>query len=622
MGNGQGRPNGKGEGKRGRAISTTPAATTVSEVPRTDAMQAPAANTLSQAPPSAMDVAPLTAANVAALPRGDTNVRMDASPEVPRTNHGFYRQPTQALASYSMTSPVQSPTNADALSTSSSSQNPDLPFSGSKLLKVAIDREENVVGSVEITATTTLAELRVLIADDSLEVPLNYEFVLLGAPVTLRQEAKRKAHLALPVVVVAVKRQPTIAEDDAASPISASASTTGAAISMEPAVEAGVGSDHLGNTLNSSSSAAVLSATSGLTAPTDTSEEAPVTPRIEASPSGLDPSFQPTEGGGHHHRATVRMSDNAVANLRSSIEEPHQMGIISESSREDFDDDSTVRPVNPTANASQEESTSVLYLEVVDGPLEGKIIEIDQRGVTIGRHTTNDVVVPEAGVSRFHCQIAYMDGAFVLRDKGSTTGTFFYLRPFTRYPMFKDLMVKLGESEFVVKSISVAAPNPTTVEDDDAATITARNVPVQPIQLSGVVAGASAADRNQPVNTMLTLSFFDGPMTGVSVNVGPAGLTIGRRNTNQLVIAQDGTVSGNHCKVEYFDDFHITDLGSCNGTCIRLSAEKMESGWNPIEDGDMFGTGCTKFRCTIKSRQQVNEDRLSILQAAAAAADS
>ena len=31
------------------------------------------------------------------------------------------------------------------------------------------------------------------------------------------------------------------------------------------------------------------------------------------------------------------------------------------------------------------------------------------------------------------------------------------------------------------------------------------------------------------------------------------------------------------------------DLGSCNGTCLRLSAERQESGWHPIMDGDAAG---------------------------------
>eukprot|EP00913_Durusdinium_trenchii_P017495 g16440.t1 len=47
--------------------------------------------------------------------------------------------------------------------------------------------------------------------------------------------------------------------------------------------------------------------------------------------------------------------------------------------------------------------------------------------------------------------------------------------------------------------------------------------------------------------------------------------------------------------------FYITDLGSCNGTCLRLSGERQESSWHPIMDGDVVGAGCTKIRCKLRT---------------------
>lgn len=46
-----------------------------------------------------------------------------------------------------------------------------------------------------------------------------------------------------------------------------------------------------------------------------------------------------------------------------------------------------------------------------------------------------------------------------------------------------------------------------------------------------------------------------------------------------------------HCHVllshSVLQKFCSKDLGSCNGTCLRLSAERQESGWHPIMDGDV-----------------------------------
>eukprot|EP00744_Colponema_vietnamica_P007721 GILI01011081.1.p1 GENE.GILI01011081.1~~GILI01011081.1.p1 ORF type:complete len:286 (+),score=33.46 GILI01011081.1:84-941(+) len=236
------------------------------------------------------------------------------------------------------------------------------------------------------------------------------------------------------------------------------------------------------------------------------------------------------------------------------------------------------------------EMERILLVEIFDGPIEGSVIEIDARGATIGRHNTNTVVVPEANISRFHCEVTNENGVFKLKDKGSTTGTFFFLKPFARFPLFKQAMVRVGESEFVVTNMVTASTAAAASED-------------RTLVLSDSVAGS---DRFASTGSLLQISFYTGPMKGVSVNVGQGGLTIGRRNNNQLVIPQDGTVSGNHCKVEFFDDqFFLTDLGSCNGTCLRLSPEKQESGWIPIEDSDTFGAGCSKFNCHLKHRPRL-----------------
>ncbi len=45
-------------------------------------------------------------------------------------------------------------------------------------------------------------------------------------------------------------------------------------------------------------------------------------------------------------------------------------------------------------------------------------------GGSIGRHSSNTIVIIEESVSRYHARIECHNGEFLLRDVGSTTGTF------------------------------------------------------------------------------------------------------------------------------------------------------------------------------------------------------
>lgn len=59
----------------------------------------------------------------------------------------------------------------------------------------------------------------------------------------------------------------------------------------------------------------------------------------------------------------------------------------------------------------------------------GTLIEIDQRRpvASLGRHSDNEIVVPETFASRLHCRVEYRRGKFVLLDQ-STNGTYVAVR--------------------------------------------------------------------------------------------------------------------------------------------------------------------------------------------------
>ena len=65
------------------------------------------------------------------------------------------------------------------------------------------------------------------------------------------------------------------------------------------------------------------------------------------------------------------------------------------------------------------------YLEVVEGPDAGRQVPLD-REITLGRDESAAVVLADPHISRQHCQVTPTDGGAVVKDLGSSNGTFVY----------------------------------------------------------------------------------------------------------------------------------------------------------------------------------------------------
>jgi pSer/pThr/pTyr-binding forkhead associated (FHA) protein len=53
-----------------------------------------------------------------------------------------------------------------------------------------------------------------------------------------------------------------------------------------------------------------------------------------------------------------------------------------------------------------------------------QIIPLAKKVTTLGRQLENDIVFHEDHLSRFHAEIIYENGEYILHDKNSTSGTF------------------------------------------------------------------------------------------------------------------------------------------------------------------------------------------------------
>lgn len=84
-----------------------------------------------------------------------------------------------------------------------------------------------------------------------------------------------------------------------------------------------------------------------------------------------------------------------------------------------------------SAEAPVAMSESLLLEPDATNPLNGRRFPLDQPLVTLGRRETNTIVVPEQAVSRTHAEIRRVDSAYLLRDLGSTSGTYLNGAPLT-----------------------------------------------------------------------------------------------------------------------------------------------------------------------------------------------
>jgi predicted component of type VI protein secretion system len=68
--------------------------------------------------------------------------------------------------------------------------------------------------------------------------------------------------------------------------------------------------------------------------------------------------------------------------------------------------------------------TSHFQLIMRSGPTPGAAFTLEGDQLTIGRDSTNEIVINDAEVSRRHARLTFQGGKYVLEDLGSTNGTF------------------------------------------------------------------------------------------------------------------------------------------------------------------------------------------------------
>jgi pSer/pThr/pTyr-binding forkhead associated (FHA) protein len=81
---------------------------------------------------------------------------------------------------------------------------------------------------------------------------------------------------------------------------------------------------------------------------------------------------------------------------------------------------------SPGAADGKADGNSVLHysLMMTMGPEMGQVHRLDSLIITVGRDLTNDVVIQDPEISRFHMRLRRTDKGYSVEDMGSTNGTF------------------------------------------------------------------------------------------------------------------------------------------------------------------------------------------------------
>src|SRR5512133_3501634 len=113
---------------------------------------------------------------------------------------------------------------------------------------------------------------------------------------------------------------------------------------------------------------------------------------------------------------------------------------------------------------------SQFQLIMRSGPTPGAAFALEGDQMTIGRDSTNEIVINDAEVSRRHARLTFQGGKYVLEDLGSTNGTFVNGQRLAGPRVLKPgEVVSFGEQIILVFEATIFNPDATMVSPRAAA---------------------------------------------------------------------------------------------------------------------------------------------------------
>ncbi|RLB59014.1 MAG: phosphopeptide-binding protein [Deltaproteobacteria bacterium] len=182
---------------------------------------------------------------------------------------------------------------------------------------------------------------------------------------------------------------------------------------------------------------------------------------------------------------------------------------------------------------------------------EGTVFPLGGQTTKVGREA-GGILAADPFLSPSHASFTPQDDGVTVQDENSLNGVFRKLAVDQRYPLHPGQVFRIGQELIRFEALESKGP--------DAEGIEAMGAP-----LEGYVG------RIAMVLSRAT--------TGTAFPVPETGLNLGRER-GEVLFADDGYVSGLHCRISYEDaQAYLADLGSSNGTFVRVNgAEKFLNG--------------------------------------------
>jgi pSer/pThr/pTyr-binding forkhead associated (FHA) protein len=173
-------------------------------------------------------------------------------------------------------------------------------------------------------------------------------------------------------------------------------------------------------------------------------------------------------------------------------------------------------------------------------------------GVTLVGRDLGGLFATDTYLSNRHATVTPVGDGVLVKDEGSLNGVFVRLSAEQRHLLAPGQIFRIGQELIEFEALDPEGP------DDDG--VEPLGSPIKGyIGRIAMVLGRKARGAAFPV-----------PETGLSLG----------RERGEVLFSDDGYVSGLHCRLSYEDgQVYLTDLGSSNGTFVRvLSEEKLGAG--------------------------------------------
>lgn len=192
------------------------------------------------------------------------------------------------------------------------------------------------------------------------------------------------------------------------------------------------------------------------------------------------------------------------------------------------------------------------HLRVVRGPDPGRLIELVDDVITIGRGRKNTIIIHDNEISREHCRLVKVLFDYEIADLNSTNGTFLNGRPVGEVsaPLADKSIIELGDS--IVLEYIAAATSPAPDVTSDKARAVANAI----------------LNRLEPRNFYLVVRRHSQLMPEVYLLDSPL-VDVGRHLDNAICLAE-AQVSRFHMRLNRLHNgYMLEDLGSMNGTMVN-----------------------------------------------------